>query len=116
LTAIAPACGGRSANKSRPQWVDQLVSRPSLEATGYFDVDCVLRERARQVGYPRVTPRRIIMDLSLTCVVATELWHHIHMGGGLCDLPTWSQTPLHQATSSSLDVLTPVETSLVPRG
>jgi hypothetical protein len=40
------------------------------------------------------------MDLSLTCVVATELWHHIHMGGGLCDLPTWSQTPLHQATSS----------------
>ena len=29
------------------------------------------------------------MDLSLTCVVATQLWHHIYLGGGLCELPTW---------------------------
>ncbi len=40
--------------------------------------------------FPRITPRRIIMDLSLTCVVATQLWHHIYLGGGLCDLPVWS--------------------------
>jgi asparagine synthase (glutamine-hydrolysing) len=102
-------------DKSRPAWVDQLLSRASLEATGYFDVDGVLRERARQARYPRFTPKRIIMDLSLTCVVATQLWHHIYLGGGLCDLPTWTPTPLRQLTPSSLDVLSPVETSLVPR-
>ncbi|KAJ3061458.1 hypothetical protein HK102_009110, partial [Quaeritorhiza haematococci] len=33
---------------------------------------------------------RIIMDLSLTCVAATQLWHHTYLGGGLCDLPTWT--------------------------
>ena len=89
-----------------------FTPRVSLEATGYFDVEGVLRERAHQVRYPRITPERIIMDPSLTCVVAT----HIYLSGGLCDVPTWSPTPLRQATPSSLDVLKPVETSLVPRG
>ena len=28
--------------------------------------------------------------MGLTCVVSTQLWHHIYCGGGLCDLPTWS--------------------------
>jgi asparagine synthase (glutamine-hydrolysing) len=103
-------------DNSRLEWVDQLLSRSSLEATGYFDVAGVLRERARQTRYPRVTPKRIIMDLSLTCVMATQLWHHIYLGGGLCDLPTWSPTPLRQLGTASLDVLTPVEASLIPRG
>jgi asparagine synthase (glutamine-hydrolysing) len=76
----------------RPQWVDQLLSRESLQATGWFDPERVARERAAQVRFPRVTPRRMIMDLSLTCVVATQLWHHIYLGGGLCDLPTWSSS------------------------
>ena len=38
---------------------------------------------------PAITPRRFIYDLGLTCVVSTQLWHHIYCGGGLCDLPTW---------------------------
>ncbi|MGC8639848.1 MAG: asparagine synthase (glutamine-hydrolyzing) [Isosphaeraceae bacterium] len=103
-------------DRSRPGWVDQLLSRPSLEATAYFDVDGVLRERARQTRYPRITPKRIIMDLSLTCVIATQLWHHIYLGGGLCDLPTWSPTPLRWPAQANLDVISPIETSLVPRG
>ena len=53
-------------DKSRPAWVDQLLSREALEATGYFDPDGVIRERAAQIRYPRMTPKRIIMDLSLT--------------------------------------------------
>jgi asparagine synthase (glutamine-hydrolysing) len=102
-------------DKSRPEWVDQLLSRTSLEATGYFDVDGVLRERARQVRYPRFTPKRIIMDLSLTCVVATQLWHHIYLGGGLCDLPTWSPFRLPQTSTPSLDVVSPIETACSAR-
>lgn len=73
----------------RPGWVDQLLSPESLRATGYFDPEGIARERAAQVRYPAVTPKRIIMDLSLTCVVATQLWHHTFLGGGLCDLPVW---------------------------
>jgi asparagine synthase (glutamine-hydrolysing) len=74
----------------RPRWVDQLLSPESLKVTGWFDPDGVARERAAQVRSSWPTPRRIIMDLSLTCVVTTQLWHHIFLGGGLCDLPTYT--------------------------
>ena len=74
----------------RPAWVDQLLSRESLEKTGYFNAEGVIRERQALAGKSRFTPRRIIMDLSLTCVAATQLWHHTFFGGGLCELPSWS--------------------------
>ena len=76
----------------RPRWVDQLLSPESLRATGFFRPEVVARERAIQMGIPRVTPRRAIFDVALTCVVSTQLWHHIYCGGGLCDLPTWTPT------------------------
>src|SRR5690606_2828432 len=73
----------------RPAWVDQLLSPESLRATGYFDPALVARERSLQVRLPRITPRRLIMQIGLTSVVATQLWHHLYCGGGLCELPTW---------------------------
>jgi hypothetical protein len=27
------------------------------------------------------------MEMGLTAVTATQLWHHLYLGGGLCDLP-----------------------------
>jgi asparagine synthase (glutamine-hydrolysing) len=83
----------------RPAWVDQLLSPESLRATGYFDPQMIARERARQMAFPRITPRRLVLDLSLTCAVSTQLWHHTFCGGGLCDLPTWSPV----ASSPALD-------------
>jgi asparagine synthase (glutamine-hydrolysing) len=74
----------------RPDWVDQLLSPESLCATGYFDPAAVARERFVQMSIPRITPRRFVYDVALTCVVATQLWHHLFCGGGLCDLPTWT--------------------------
>ena len=88
----------------RPQWVDQLLSPESLRATGWFDPEGVARERAAQVRFPAFTPKRIIMDLSLTCVVATQLWQHIYLGGGLCDLPTWTPTPIRERDGASVDL------------
>jgi asparagine synthase (glutamine-hydrolysing) len=29
----------------------------------------------------------------LSGVVATQLWHHLYLGGGLCDLPEHSPRP-----------------------
>src|SRR5262249_24396888 len=80
-------------DRGRPPWVDQLLSPESLRKTGWFDPEGVARERAAQARFLRVTPKRIIMDLSLTCVVATQLWHHIFLGAGLCDLPVWTPAP-----------------------
>ncbi len=82
--------------KDRPVWIDQLLSRESLAASGWFDPEAIARERAAQVRFPRITPKRIIMDLSLTCVIATQLWHHLYLGGGLCELPTWERTTAPQ--------------------
>jgi len=73
----------------RPDWVDQLLSPESLRATGYFDPAAVARQRAWQTRIPRITPARGVYDVALTCVVSTQLWHHIYCGGGLCDLPVW---------------------------
>jgi asparagine synthase (glutamine-hydrolysing) len=44
------------------------------------------------------------MDLTLTSVVATQLWHHIFLGGGLCDLPVWTPTPMRKQKVPGLDL------------
>jgi asparagine synthase (glutamine-hydrolysing) len=87
-------------DERRPPWVDQLLSPESLKASGWFDPEAVARERNAQCRFLRITPRRIIMDLSLTCVIATQLWHHLYLGGGLCELPTWDAQSTHKPQPS----------------
>ena len=77
-------------DEHRPPWVDQLLSPESLRRTGYFDPEVVSHQRRAQMMLPRITPRRFVFDVALTCVVSTQLWHHTFCGGGLCDLPEWS--------------------------
>ena len=57
----------------------------------------LLRPRGRRAASgpcrcasPGSRPARSILDVGLTCVVSTQLWHHLYCGGGLCDLPTWA--------------------------
>jgi asparagine synthase (glutamine-hydrolysing) len=87
----------------RPAWVDQVLSPESLRATGYFSPDAVAHQRRLQTLLPTFTPRRFIYDLGLTCVVSTQLWHHIYCGGGLCDLPTW-EPPSSDAEDRPVEV------------
>jgi asparagine synthase (glutamine-hydrolysing) len=93
--------------QDRPRWIDQLLAPESLKATGWFDPERVARERAAQMRSSRITPKRIIMDLSLTCVVATQLWHHLFLGGGLCELSTWENASRPGPEPSSLDRAVP---------
>ena len=74
----------------RPAWVDQLLSPESLRATGYFDPLAVDRLRGEPLRFPRFTPRRVGLDLALTGLISTQLWHHIYLGGNLCGLPSSS--------------------------
>ena len=75
---------------ARPRWIDQLTSPEALRATGYFSIRGVARERRWQRLLPACSPRRVVLDASYTAVVTTQLWHHLFLGGGLCELPSWS--------------------------
>jgi asparagine synthase (glutamine-hydrolysing) len=88
-TMFRACMSGTFLGPDRPPWVDQLLSAESLRATNYFDPQAVARQRAWQVLVPRITPARFVFDVALTCVVSTQLWHHLYCGGGLCDLSTW---------------------------
>jgi asparagine synthase (glutamine-hydrolysing) len=83
-----------------PKWVDQLLSPESLRKTGYFDPEMVKSERMKQLAIPRITARRFVMDIALTCVVSTQLWHHLFFGG-LCDLPQWTPPVMDEYVPSS---------------
>ncbi|WP_437800951.1 asparagine synthase (glutamine-hydrolyzing) [Sorangium sp. So ce693] len=74
----------------QPRWIAQLVSPESLRKTGYFSPAKVAREQRFQRILPALAPRRIVADGSYTAVVTTQLWHHLFLGGGLCELPAWS--------------------------
>jgi asparagine synthase (glutamine-hydrolysing) len=69
-----------------PEFVRELISAESLARTGYFDVARVLRDCGSLVkGENRGLGT--FASLGLSGVVATQLWHHLYLGGGLCSLP-----------------------------
>ena len=73
-----------------PAYIDQLLSEESLEKTGYFDPASVLDYRKNYSRYTWFSGRRLIIEMGLTGVMATQLWHHLYLGDDLCELPTWS--------------------------
>ncbi|WP_435010861.1 asparagine synthase (glutamine-hydrolyzing) [Tundrisphaera lichenicola] len=88
-TMFRASRSGSFFGPGRPSWVDQLLSPESLRSSGYFDPGQIARARAVSTWFPAITPRRLGLDLGLTLVLSTQLWHHTFIGGGLCDLPTW---------------------------
>lgn len=73
-----------------PEYVNQLLSDESLEKTGYFRADRVKHHRqAYKSFYSWQHGKRIVSEIGLTGVMATQLWHHIFLGGDLCELPSW---------------------------
>ena len=73
-----------------PPYVDQLLSPESLERTGYFNASAVRAHRDTYHKNRWGTGRRLTVETGLTAVLATQLWHHLYLGGGLCELPAWS--------------------------
>ncbi len=41
--------------------------------------------------------KKLSMEMGLTAVMSTQLWHHLYLGGGLCDLPTWTPPPVDES-------------------
>jgi len=74
---------------AKPRFLEQLTCAESLRKTGYFSVEGVQHEQRLQRLLPSFAPRRFAADAAYTAVVTTQLWHHLFLGGGLCELPTW---------------------------
>lgn len=73
-----------------PRWVDQLVSPESLRATGYFSPEKIRAAQILQRRHPPFAPSRFVLDGTYTAAVMTQLWHHLFLGGTLCELPRWT--------------------------
>jgi asparagine synthase (glutamine-hydrolysing) len=73
-----------------PAFVAQLLSEESLRRTGYFDVAAVHHWRRAFRRMPKGSLPRLSVELGLTAVVATQLWHHLFIGPELAELPTWT--------------------------
>jgi asparagine synthase (glutamine-hydrolysing) len=75
-----------------PAFVRDLMSDEAIAKTGYFDVASVRRDYQ---SFTDASGRKLgtFASLGLTGVMATQLWHHLFLGGGLCDLPTLDFRP-----------------------
>ncbi len=69
-----------------PPYVAQLLSDESLRKTGYFDPASVRKWRQ---AYKTMRPGlpRLSIEGGLAAVVATQLWHHLHIDQSLAELP-----------------------------
>jgi asparagine synthase (glutamine-hydrolysing) len=68
-----------------PSFVRDLISPDSLARTGYFDASAITRDSAALTsGHGKLGT---FASLGLGGVIATQLWHHLYLGGGLCELP-----------------------------
>jgi asparagine synthase (glutamine-hydrolysing) len=76
-----------AAGAGVPAFVDQLLSEESLRRTGYFDTVAVRHWRARFHQLRAGSSNRTSVEMGLVGVLATQLWHHKYLGGGLCELP-----------------------------
>jgi asparagine synthase (glutamine-hydrolysing) len=70
-----------------PAFVSELISAESLARTGYFDIGRVRRDCRLLGGSDMRSGLGTFARLGLGGVVATQLWHHLYLGGGLCSLP-----------------------------
>jgi asparagine synthase (glutamine-hydrolysing) len=81
-----------------PGFVRDLLSPESLARTGYFDADAVARDCAL-VARGEGDSLGAFTSLGLGGVVATQLWHHLYLGGNLCALPPLTYAPGARSTA-----------------
>jgi len=77
---------------SAPEFANQLMSEESLRKTGYFDVDAV-RKQYLAYSSGNASRNKFFTEMGMISVLSTQLWHHMYLGGGLCDLPDTNPSP-----------------------
>ena len=77
----------RSADSAQHPWIDEVLSTESLRKTALFDPAAVHAGRETLATMGRRSPGRTSLEMGLTAVVSTQVWHHQYMDSGLCSLP-----------------------------
>lgn len=81
-----------------PTFVDQLLSPESLRRTDYFDQAGVQHWRQHFRDLRAGSTERLMIEMGLAAVVATQLWHHTFIDGSLADLPSLASSASALAT------------------
>jgi asparagine synthase (glutamine-hydrolysing) len=71
-----------------PAFVEQLLSKESLDKTGYFEPAAVHYWRQAFRTLRHGSPQRATLEMGLVGVIATQLWYHTFIDGSLADLPS----------------------------
>ncbi len=69
-------------------WIEQVLSPESLRKSGYFDANAVQSARTQLAGMRSRSIGRPALEMGLTAVMATQLWHHLFLKADLCELPS----------------------------
>jgi asparagine synthase (glutamine-hydrolysing) len=83
LAASAPSSALHAPRSDA--WIDQVLSPESIRKAGYFDPEAVDAARQR-LAKPGGGLKRTSIEMGLTGVLATQLWHHLYLDGSLCEL------------------------------
>ncbi len=84
----APMDSWFGQNQPPMPWIEHVLSPESLRKSGYFDVDAVRMARAQLAGMRTRSLGRPALEMGLTAVMATQLWHHLFLKADLCELPS----------------------------
>jgi asparagine synthase (glutamine-hydrolysing) len=71
----------------RDAWIGQVLSPDSLKKVGWFEPQAVQVAQEKLARMRKRSLGRAGLEMGLTAVMATQLWYHLYLGGGLCDLP-----------------------------
>jgi asparagine synthase (glutamine-hydrolysing) len=71
-----------------PPFFRQLLSEEALRKTGYFDPQAVTYWREAFKTLRPGGKTRLLIEMGLAGVFATQLWHQTYIDGSLADLPT----------------------------
>lgn len=82
-------------------FVDELLSPESIRKTGYFDVDAVAHWGHTFRQMRPGSNQRTMVEMGLTGVVATQLWHHTYIDPTLADLPAWSPPEVSEPSAEA---------------
>ena len=76
-----------------PAYVRQLMSPEALGAHRLLRYRRPCCATTTPSARARATTINTFLKMGLTGVLSTQLWHHLYMGGGLCELPEHSPRP-----------------------
>jgi asparagine synthase (glutamine-hydrolysing) len=71
-----------------PGFVEQLLSEESLKKSGFFDIQAVTHWRGAFRQMRPGSGKRMMIEMGLVGVMATQLWYHSFVDASLADLPS----------------------------